>query len=169
MEYTIPYLGKINLKELKEDYYTTGETSKNNFSIELSFEKESIDEKIADGISSFLENIDKQDQHNRSFIAKDFKEKESETSAYLNFFLTEFDEAELLNIVGEKTENTNIAEQLLNKLALTQVALYPDGKYGVSYYAMFDYTIYLDGLPYDQLLVVFTDQQGNLNSIGWDS
>lgn len=169
MEYTIPYFGNINLEDLKEDYYTIAETSKNSFSIELSFENKSIDQEMAEGISSFLENIDKQDQHNRTLITKDFEEKESETSAYINFFLTEFDEAELLSIVGEKTENSNIGKQLLNKLELTRIALYPDGKYAATYYAMFDYTIYLDGLPCDQLLAVFTDQQGNLDSIGWDS
>lgn len=169
MEYSFPYFGNVNLKDLKEDYYTVAETSKNNIPIELSFEHKSIDQEMADGISSFLENIEQQDQHNRTLIAKDFKEKESETSGYINFFLTEFDEAELLSIVGEKTENTDIAEQLLNKLELTRIALYPDGKYGATYYAMFDYTIYLDGLPCDQLLVVFTDQKGNLDSIAWDS
>ncbi|MDR6785160.1 hypothetical protein ABIE26_003858 [Pedobacter africanus] len=166
MNYTLPYFGNINLTELQEDYYTVAETSKNNIAIELSFENRSIDQKMADEISSFLENIGKQDQQNRIFIAKDFEEKESETAGYINFYLTEFDEAELLSMVGEKT---NISEQLLNKLELTRIALYPDGKYGASYYAMFDYTIYLDGLPCDQLLVVFTDQQGNLHSIGWDS
>ncbi|QIL37908.1 DUF2004 domain-containing protein [Pedobacter sp. HDW13] len=169
MDYTLPYFGNLDLNALNEDYYSAIQTPKNNIAIELSFENKSIEQKIADGIRIFLENIEKLDEKNKITIAKDFEEEGSETSNYINFYLTEFDEAELLDIIGKKTEKTKMADQLLDKLELTRIALYPDGRYGLTYYAMFDYTIYLNGFPCDQLLVLFTDQQGSLEDIGWDS
>lgn len=169
MEYTLPYFGIIKLNDLKENYYTSANGVHNPISIELCFENKSISQEMADGLHTFLQNIDKLDQHNKANIKKDFEERESETSNYINFYLTEFDETELSDIIGENQGNTAIEKHLLNKLELTRIGLYPDGKYGATYYAMFDYTIYLDGLPCDQLLVVFTDQQGSLDNIGWDS
>lgn len=169
MDYTLPHFGNINLKDLKEDYYIDAETEKNFMSVELSFENKSIDQEIADGISTFLQNIDEQDQRNRTFIEKDFEEKESEAANYINFYLTEFDEAELLSVVGDNTAKTNIGKQLLNKLELTRIVVYPDGKFGSTFYAMFDYMIGSDELASDQILAVTIDKQGDLDSIGWDS
>lgn len=165
MNYNLPYFGNLELNALKGDYYVVAEIAKRNVPIELSFEKKTINQEIAEGIARFLENIEKQDQRNRDYIAKDFEERESETANYINFYVTEFNETEL----GIDSEKKDLEKQLLHKLELNRVAIYPDGKYGATYYAMFDYTIYLDGLPCDQLLVVFTDKQGGLFDIGWDS
>ncbi|WP_448633990.1 hypothetical protein [Pedobacter panaciterrae] len=120
MDYTLPYIGNINLKELKEDYHVLIETSGNTVAIDLNFENTSIDKEMADGINTFLQNIDKQDQHNRAVIAKDFEEKESETTSYLNFYLTEFDEAELLRIVGNQTKKKH------SRRITKQAAINPD-------------------------------------------
>ena len=55
---------------------------------------------------------------------------------------------------------------LLNKLRLIRVGLYPDYS---EYYGIFDYSIDIDGEPCNQLLVVKTDNNGELDHITWES
>lgn len=58
-------------------------------------------------------------------------------------------------------------QQFLNKLYLTRIGLYPDGKYDTSYFAVFDYTVNRE--LSDQLMVVKTDHQGHLDHLSWES
>lgn len=66
-------------------------------------------------------------------------------------------------------------KQLLEKLALERVGLYPNVKYETKYFAVFDYTFegnaFIDGrrTMTNQILVVKTDSKGNLDHLAWES
>jgi hypothetical protein len=72
----------------------------------------------------------------------------------------------LSGIIDYGNQDEPIEEQLLNKLRLIKVGLYPDY---TDYYGVFDYSIDIEGEPCNQLLVVKTDNQGRLDHITWES
>lgn len=164
----LPYFGQIDLIELKEYYKVKIELNKNEFGIKLSFKNNSISAEEAEKIVIFLNNISYFELQNRIYIDKDFEE-EGETADYLNFYMQEFDDDELSKIVDFNDKDNLIENQLLHKLKLISVWIYPDGKYGADYYGIFDYTIEIDGEACNQLLVVNTNKSGDLNHISWES
>jgi hypothetical protein len=76
---------------------------------------------------------------------------------------------ELSKIIDTSQESSSFKTQLLEKLQLIRVGLYPNGKYGATYFAAFDYSIEIDGEPCNQLLVVKTNEKGKLDNIAWES
>jgi hypothetical protein len=72
-------------------------------------------------------------------------------------------------LIIDKDNNLPQELQLLNKLRLIRVGLYPDGKYGTDHFATFDYSIDIDGEPCNYLLVVNTNEKGDLDHITWES
>jgi hypothetical protein len=166
--YNLPYFGEIDLTELKEYYQTANEFDKAEVKLDLNFENKNIDQRKAQLIETFLDSIDRFDKQNKVLINDDY-EKEGESFDYINFYLDEFDENEISKIVDNRDENISPAIQLLSKLRLIRVGLYPDGKYGADYFGVFDYSIYIDGEPCNQLLVIKTNKNGNLDHITWES
>ena len=164
----LPYFGQIDLIELKEYYKVKIELNKNEFGIKLGFKNNSISAEEAEKIVIFLNNISYFELQNRIYIDKDF-EQEGETADYLNFYMQEFDDDELSKIVDFNDKDNLIENQLLHKLKLISVWIYPDGKYSADYYGIFDYTIEIDGEACNQLLVVNTNKSGDLNHISWES
>lgn len=83
--------------------------------------------------------------------------------------MDELEEEELSSIIDFSDKEVSKELQLLGKLKLIRVGLYPDGKYGADYYGVFDYSIEIDGEPCNQLLVVKTNENGDLDHIAWES
>ncbi|MEC5142033.1 DUF2004 domain-containing protein [Chitinophaga sp. 212800010-3] len=169
MHYELPYFGEINLDNLKEDYRTKARIAELQISLDLNFENKSIIAEKAEKIKQFLENISQMDKQHHPAIDKDFKEQKGETADYIRFYLEELDEEELRNIAGDYKNKSDLESRLLNKLKLVRVGLYPDGKYGTTHFGIFDYSIDIDGEPCNQLLVLCTDDDGNINKITWES
>jgi Protein of unknown function (DUF2004) len=166
--YDLPYFGQINLNELADDYRTTINLDGKDLRIDINFENKTIRQDGIYLVNNFLQNISKFDTQNLKIIETDFNEV-GETSDYIEFYLDELDEEELSNIID--IDNTNVSRQiqLLSKLKLIRVGLYPDGKYGADYFGVFDYSIDIDGEPCNQLLVVKTNEKGELDHITWES
>ena len=159
--------GVINFNKLEEYYNLEIDFNKNKLIIDLNFENKTICKVEVEKINLFLKKIKEFEVQNRNFIEKDFKYG-GESSDYINFFLYELEEEEFLNIIDEySTEDLKV--QVLNKLKLIRVGLYPDGKYGADYYGVFDYSICVDGEPCNQLLGVKINQNGKLDHITWQS
>jgi hypothetical protein len=166
--YQLPYFGEVNLNELEDDYRTTIKLAEKDLNIDINFENKTIQQEAIVTINNFLENIIKFDKQNLKVIESDFKES-GETSDYIKFYIDELDEEELSNIVDIKNVNISKEKQLLSKLKLIRVGLYPDGKFGADYFGVFDYSIDIDGELCNQLLVVKTDEKGDLDHITWES
>ncbi|AYN06295.1 DUF2004 domain-containing protein [Flavobacterium sp. 140616W15] len=169
INYNFPYFEEINSQELKEYYSVEVDFNDTKISIDLNFENDSIDQPSIETIKIFLENIKKFDKQNRSYIEDDLKEEDGETRDYINFYFDELEQVEISKIIDLDNTNTSKEILLLNELKLNRVGLYPDGKYNTTYYGVFDYSIDIDGEPCDQLLVVKTNEKGNLDQITWES
>ncbi len=166
--FEFPHFGQVDLT-LLEEYYSIKIEWKGSFlNLDLNFLNKQITQEQAKIIKVFLDNIDNFEIQNKSVIDKDFLE-EGETADYINFYLDELDEDELSKIIDNNDKQSSTNNQLLDKLRLIRVGLYPDGKYGADYYGVFDYSIDIDGEPCNQLLVVKTNETGDLDHITWES
>lgn len=166
--HSLPYFGQIDIASLEEYYRTEIDLNGSQISIDINFQNKSIDDALLQAIKTFLKNINNFNVGNKSAIESDFKAS-GETYDYISFYLDEFDQDELSTLIGIQNNNTPKEIQLLNKLKLIRLGIYPDGKYGSTYFGTFDYSIDVDGEPCNQLLVVNTDKKGALNYITWES
>jgi hypothetical protein len=153
MNIDLPHFGQIDLTQLKEYYSAETALSGTMLRLDLNFENKSISEEQAINIKVFLDNIPTLEIQNKSSIDKDFNDGGEE----------------LENIIDHDDKDKPKEQQLLSKLKLIRIGLYPDGKYGADYYGVFDYSIDIDGEPCNQLLVVKTNENGDLDHITWES
>lgn len=167
--YAFLHFGEININNLEEYYNVNIEINDVNINTDLNFKNKKIEKYGIEQIESFLKNINDFDNKNKVYIEKDFIEESGETLEYINFYLEEFNENDLSKLIDLDNHNIPKNIQLLKKLKLIRIGLYPDGKYGANYFATFDYSIDIDGEPCNQLLVVNTDEKGNLHEINWES
>ncbi|MFT3934113.1 MAG: DUF2004 domain-containing protein [Chitinophagaceae bacterium] len=164
----LPYFGQIAFNKLEEHYTAEASFNENVLRLDLNFENKSISEAQANNLRIFLDRISAFEIQNKSSINENFADG-GEAADYINFYLDELDEKELGEIIDYTNEEKSKEEQLLDKLILIRVGLYPDGKYGADYYGVFDYSIEIDGEPCNQLLVVKTKENGDLDHITWES
>ena len=164
----LPYFGQINLTQLKEYYVTETVFNGLPISLDLNFKNKIISREQAINIKNFLGNISILDIQNKVEINNDFNE-DGEAKDYINFYLAEFDEEELRGIIDYDNEDKPKEEQLLSKLRLIRIGLYPDEKFGASDYGVFDYSIDIDGEACNQLLVVKTNETGDIDHLTWES
>lgn len=165
----LPHFELINSQELKEYYVTEIDLNGRKTSIDLNFENNSINKEGIETIKTFLDDINKFDKQNKAYISNDFKEGDGETKDYINFYFDDLEQDEISNIIDIHDLSAPKEILLLNKLKLNRIGLYPDGKYNTEYYAVFDYSIDINGKPCEQLLVVKTNEKGKLDHIAWES
>ena len=164
----LPYFGQINVIQLKEYYEIVIEFKKSELKIDLNFKGKSIAKEKIKKIKIFLNNINRFDMQNRTYIDNDFINK-GQADSYIKFYLHDLHDGELSRIIDCNDKSISEEDQLLNKLRLKRIGLYPDGKYDTSSYSVFDYSIDIDGKPCDQLLVVNTNENGDLSHISLES
>jgi len=168
-KYTLPYFGEIDSSNLKEYYNVEIILNERKIRIDLNFENNSINQDNINTIKTFLEEIEKYNSQNKSYLKSDMEEGNGETSEYLNFYFDEFEDDELSKIINSNDTESSKEILLFNQLKLNRIGIYPDGKYNTDYYAVFDYSIDIDNEPCDQLLVVKTNHKGELDHIAWES
>lgn len=166
-DYLLPPFGQINLDALNEDYRSQIELNGKYISLDINFAKTSIAKNAMDTIKYFIENINDFDKQNKGYINIDFNDENGKTvKEYVGFHVEELGD-EFLEQIGIDSNEMDKEQQFLTKLHLTRVGLYPDGKYNTSYFAVFDYTVNKDLT--DELIVVNTDDKGNLYHLSWES
>lgn len=163
---TFSYFGEININDLEEYYSVDFEFNNELITIDLNFECKKIEKFRIERIISFLDRINDSDCLNRDYIKNNFLE-EGVASSFINSYLGEFEQDDLLGTVNMSNQNILEDFELLKELKLVRIGFYPDGKYGVNYFAAFDYSIDADGDPYNQLLVVNIGEKGKLCTITW--
>jgi hypothetical protein len=162
----LPYFGEIDLASLDECYDVVINLNGSSLRVDINFEQKSLNRNELDTAKNFLDNISKFDRQNKSYIDNDFKEN-GETSDYINFYFDELNEDELSDILDITNTVDPKERQFLNKLKLIRVGIYPDSD--SEYYGVFDYSININGKPGDLLLVIKTDEKGDLDHITSES
>lgn len=164
----LPYFGEINLTKLEQYYWTEIVLNKLTIKLDLNFENESITIDQHQNIGAFLESLSIFDTQNQIQIQKDFN-NEGEALDYINFYFDELDEDEINEIIGSENRVDSKEKQLLQKLKLIRVGLYPDQNSDSKNYGVFDYSIDIDNEPCNQVLVINTDRNGNVHEVTWES
>jgi Protein of unknown function (DUF2004) len=164
--YLLPYFGEINYTALDDDFYDIEiELEGNKIDIDLNFENESIEETKMKNIKNFLEKLTIFDTQNKARIKQEWLDDiEGYVNWYLIHHLEELNEADLSGLVDFDNEDIEPEVQLLAKLRLVRVGLYPisDDKF-----AVFDYSIGRDLT--DDLLVIVTNKNGEFDHITCES
>lgn len=164
-EYTLPYFGNLPTENLEEYYDVDIELNGNEIQVDLNFENQTVDTLILDKVKNFIEKLEKFDKLNKTYILNDYNDEDGDTvKFYLEHHLEELDKEELTKLVNFDDTITEPEQQLLSKLKLVRVGLYPDNE---DNFAIFDYSIGKDITNY--LVVINTDENGQLDYMTMES
>jgi hypothetical protein len=163
--YTLPHFGNLPLANLEEYYDVELEFNGNRIRIDLNFENKTIDITTMGKIKNILENLDQFDKLNHTYMLDDYNDEDGDTvKFYLQHHLEEVGEDELSNLINLDDSTIEPEQQLLTKLKLVRVGLYPDGD---DNFAIFDYSIGEEVTNY--LVVINTDENGELDYMSMES
>ena len=164
-EYTLPHFGQLATENLEEYYDVDIVFNGNEIQIDLNFENKVIDITTMDKVKNFIENIEKFDNLNKTYILDDYNDEEGDTvKFYLEDHLEEIGKDELSTLINFDDTTIELEQQLLAKLKLVRVGLYPESE---DNFAIFDYSIGQDITNY--LVVINTDENGQLEYMTMES
>lgn len=154
----IPHFGPLDPEALEEYYDVEIDFNGKQIQVDLNFGNTSIDPSKLDIVKAFIDNIRIHDIKNKKFIEDDYKDEEGDTvKTYLEHHLEELGEDELAALIDPNSKSSEHEKQLLKKLHLVRVGIYPEGE---DQFAIFDYSLGQDITDY--LVVINTDENGNL-------
>jgi hypothetical protein len=164
-EYTLPHFGNLSTENLEEDYDVDIEFNGNQIQIDLNFETKTIDTLTMDKVKNFIENVDKFDKLNKTYILNDYNDEDGDTvKFYLEHHLEEVGKDKLSTLINFDDTTTEPEQQLLTKLKLVRVGLYPHDEEN---FAIFDYSIGEEITNY--LVVIYTNENGELDYMTMES
>ncbi|UKB83383.1 DUF2004 domain-containing protein [Chryseobacterium sp. MEBOG06] len=164
-EYTLPHFGQLSTENLEEYYDVYVDFNGNEIQIDLNFENEKIDAVKLDKVKNYLENIEKFDTLNKTHILHDYNDEEGDTvKYYLEHHLEEIEQDELSTLINFDDLTTEPQDQLLTKLELVRIGLYPHSE---DHFAILDYSIGKEITDY--LVVINTDENGELDYMAMES
>ena len=155
----LPHFGHLDPQVLDQYYDVEISFGGREIMIDLNFIDNSIDIKLMETVKGFLENLRIYDLNNKRYIENDFNDEDGDTvMLYLKKHLHELGNAELSGLINTGTKSIEHEKQLLKKLQLVRVGIYPATE---NPFAVFDYSI---GKAYtDDVIAINTDENGNLN------
>jgi hypothetical protein len=161
----LPFFGTLDTRSVEEYYESEFEHNARMVSVDLNFEKNSIEEECLITVKKFLQNIPVWIDKNNLYIRQNIDDEDDGTvreyASYLIDVLKAEELGQLVNIdAGADEQILQIAE----KLQLVRIGLYPDGD---GQFAIFDYTIGRDLVDY--LVVINTDENGILEYMTMES
>ena len=153
MIYHSKFFGEINLKPLKNEWWTYDaevDLYNNKIGLDLNtVSSKSINPELINKVDSFLEDLENQEHKIRSFLKKDF-ENSGIAKEFIDIYI-EFYEGEFIEpLIKNSDRSLSIKERLYSIIYLHRIGFYPEEDDDV--FAVFDYTIGRDIT--DQLLVV---------------
>ena len=165
VEYTLPHFEQLATENLEEYYDVDIVFNGNEIQIDLNFENKAIDIATMGKVKNFIENIEKFDNLNKTYILDDYNDEEGDTvKFYLEDHLEEIGKDELSTLINFDDTTIELEQQLLAKLKLVRVGLYPESE---DNFAIFDYSIGQDITNY--LVVINTDENGQLEYMTMES
>ncbi|MES2573493.1 MAG: DUF2004 domain-containing protein [Bacteroidota bacterium] len=157
--YSLPHFGQLATENLDDYYNVDIKFNGNEIQIDLNFENKTIDIATLEKVKTFIENIEKFDKLNKSYIHNDYNDEEGNiVKFYLEHHLEEVEKEELSTLINFDDTSIEPEKQLLNKLGLVRVGLYPENE---DNFAIFDYSIGPDIT--NELVVINTDENGQLD------
>ncbi len=164
-KYILPHFGQIDSEKLDEYYDVSINFHDSEIQIDLNFGSSAIDTNRLDIAKRFIEQIADFDFKNKKYIEQDFKDNNSDTvREYIDHHLEELGEDELSELIDPTKKKISKQEQMLKKLTLVRMGLYPDSD---DQFAIFDYSIGQEITQY--LVILFVDEFGNLDYITMES
>ncbi|AZB29749.1 MULTISPECIES: DUF2004 domain-containing protein [Chryseobacterium] len=164
-EYTLPHFGNLATENLDEYYDVNIEFDGDEIEIDLNFENKTIDTITMDKVKNFIENIEKHNKLNHTYILNDYNDEDGDTvRSYLEHHLEEVEKEELSDLINFDDKTTEPELQLLKNLKLVRIGLYPDNE---DNFAIFDYSIGVEITDY--LVVLNTDEKGQLDYMAMES
>ena len=161
----LPYFGNIDSDDLEEYYETDFDFNNTKVQVDLNFGSDTIVPEKLELAGRFIDNIRIHDINNRKRIDIDFKDEDGETvAAYIQHHLEELNPGDITALIGGSAKTDDKPELLLKKLQLVRVGVYPEGE---DQFAIFDYSIGQELTNY--LVVIFTDENGNIDYITMES
>lgn len=165
--FTFPYFGDLDINNLENYYDLDIDLDGIEIQIDIHFNEKSIDIEKASVIKNFISNVSVYSIQNKILIEQLYHNKTKRAvRKYIKYHLTDLNEAEffkLSKIVDLDDKNTIPEIQLLKKIKLTRIGLFPHGKFEEKYFAEFDYII--DQQFIDTILVLQTDDDNNLHHV----
>ena len=161
----LPHFGILDSESLDEYYDVDIDFNNGSVQIDLNFNDGKIDIKRLAIASHFIENIRIHDLNNKKYIENDFTDEDADTvQTYITHHLEELATDDLNGLIGADAKTADQPKLLVKKLQLVRVGLYPDSP---TEFAIFDYSIGQE-LTND-LVVIFTDENGNLDYMTMES
>ena len=155
--YNLPYFGNLDLSKLEEYYDVDIDFEELEIQLDLNFEGKTISTEKLDAVKTMLEKLAEHDRANRAAIDADFTDGDT-VAEYIGHHIDELDEETLHTLIDPKETEVSPQQQLLSKLHLVRVGLYPDNE---EEFAVFDYSI--DPELTDHIVVVFTNSTGEID------
>jgi hypothetical protein len=163
--FKLPHFGHLDIDKLEEYYDVDTDFNGTSIQIDLNFNQPTIAVERMEMVKRFIENIRIYDLGNKKYIENDYNDEDADTvKTYLEYHLEELGEDELEDLVEPGSKPATYEKQLLKKLHLVRVGIYPEGE---DQFAIFDYSLGSDIT--DQLVVINTDENGNLVYITMES
>ncbi|MBL0358590.1 MAG: DUF2004 domain-containing protein [Chitinophagaceae bacterium] len=163
--FKLPHFGMIDPGSLEEYYDVDIDFNGTAVQVDLNFDNKTIEDKRLETVKQFIENLRIHDLNNKKHIEKDYNDEEGDTvKFYLEHHLEELGEDELAGLVEPGSKPATHEKQLIKKLKLVRVGLYPDSE---DQFAIFDYSIGQELTNY--LVVINTDENGNLDYLTMES
>jgi len=163
--FTLPYFGQLDTENLSEYNDATIQLPSGSVDVDLNFDNKRIDKNRLEIAKRFLEQVADFDLRNKIHIEADFNDEEADTvRTYIEHHLEDMDPEELNELINPADKKNSKEKQLLKKLHLVRVGLYPDSE---DSFAVFDYSINPELTQY--LVVLVIDETGNLNYLTMES
>ena len=162
---SLPYFGFLDPESLETYYEMEVPFNGKQIQIDLNFEHGNIDIKRLETVKSFIENIRIYDLNNKGYINNDYNDEDADTvREYIEHHLNELGKLELAALTEQGSKPVDYEKQLLKKLHLIRVGIYPDSE---AQFAIFDYSLGTEFTNY--LVVINTDENGNLDYMTMES
>ncbi len=163
--FILPHFGPLDPHDLEEYYDTDIPFNDKSIQIDLNFEHGNINIKRLETVKSFIENIRIYDLNNKGYINNDYNDEDGDTvREYIGHHLDELGKLELAALTDQGSKPADYEKQLLKKLHLIRVGIYPDSE---AQFAIFDYSLGTEFTNY--LVVINTDENGNLDYMTMES
>lgn len=163
--YRLLYFGEIELDSPDETYETVIEYNGKAVHAEMTFEGDKVRASDLKKVELLLSNLKEFDEKCRQYIDRDYRDSDGETvKLYIEHHLQEISKSDLSKVIDFSDSGTSIEKQMLDKLRMLRVSLYPDSE---DQFATFDYTLGEEITDY--LIVIETDAKGGLEYMTMES
>jgi len=161
----LPYIGEIDVLSLNLSYRTTIFIGGMDVNLDVNLEKDSLYKKSVLRLKFFLENLSKFHVQNLLYIKNNFYLKNSVVKEYIKFQIDDYGDS-IYETLELDEGSIKSEEMFLTKFSLTRIGIYMENNGTFKKFAVFDYSI-CEVTNY--LIVLKTDDRGNVNDICWES